>query len=721
MGFFGWLDFKGGFPLWWSYQLNKASAKSVGNIFESIARTRVNLLMEWANEQWMFLEKSSKEIKRIPEHQLNHFLEVKKEKSTYFTELFLLNTQSEVIFSSYKKHIGQVYSPTDTPIYKKALEQVQSTLKPLLYGPFTDSITIDIGKKTSNFHDEVTLLFFQPVLKDKECLFILAGRVPNDVLGDLIQREAGHVYPDSGDNYIFMNQSNLDPTIEQGIALSRSRFEDRTFSLGENLKDGVKTKNWGTVQIKKHTEFEIRFTDPATQQLHPGVQNTIDKGENLVVEFPGYSDYRHIPVIGKGVTFQMPGSPDTWGMMCEGDLAEVYNTRSIGFRLGTSFIAFIMTGILIYQIIIHFDFIPSWLALVINIMYGIFATLYFHKKQLLPIVKRLNRMTEMIQKIAEGGGDLTIRVQKELLSNDETGAMGRWVNSFIDSQEELIGKVKSATHDVEQTNDTLQEKTIQIEQNSRSVLEQMTEMLDGSQQQLQDVHQAMEQVDQIHVTLKEMENMSQQQITEAQNQVDGIHEKMGEIVKKVHTTLSLTDNFNQSSQNIGRIVTSINSVAEQTNLLALNATIEAARAGEYGKGFSVVAQEIRQLADQTKKATTEISDTLKHIETSSSLVQSSIQESSDEVEKGSDYIRIVRDVLASMSQASATQPNATEQIRDAIRSISTVIEQNVRTVENVDSSTKKMVKIIQDSRNDSEESSLVISALEQLISKFKLS
>ena len=63
------------------------------------------------------------------------------------------------------------------------------------------------------------------------------------------------------------------------------------------------------------------------------MQNTINNGENLFVDFPGYSDYRHVPVIGKGVTFQLPGSPDTWGMMCEADLEEVYRVRSIGFSI----------------------------------------------------------------------------------------------------------------------------------------------------------------------------------------------------------------------------------------------------------------------------------------------------------------------------------------------------------------------------------------------------
>ena len=68
---------------------------------------------------------------------------------------------------------------------------------------------------------------------------------------------------------------------KSGTAISRSRFEDKTFTGGDNLKDGIKTKKWGTVQIKKHTEFEIVFNDPATGSLHPGVEKTMRNSQNL--------------------------------------------------------------------------------------------------------------------------------------------------------------------------------------------------------------------------------------------------------------------------------------------------------------------------------------------------------------------------------------------------------------------------------------------------------
>lgn len=661
------------------------------------------------------------DLESITEQDFNLLLREQTEKSTYLTELFILNNEANVLYSSFSKHIGRTYQNHKQTTYSKAIDKVFSTKERLLFGPFLDSMTLEIGPKSSKFYDEVTILFLQPVYLNKKLPYILAGRIPNDVLGDLIQREAEHIYPDSGDNYLFMTKSNLDPALPEGIALSRSRFEDHTFSFGENLKEGVHTKKWGVVQIKNHTEFEIRFTDPATKELHPGVRNTIQNGENIFVEFPGYSDYRHIPVIGKGTTFQLPGSPDVWGMMCEVDLEEVYRKRSIGWRLSRSFTILILFGIFFNHLMLTINLVPTFLVFTIDIIYGVSAAIFFYKKELEPIVKRLNRMTNIIQQIAEGGGDLTMRVDKQLLYHDESGTLGKWVNNFIDSQEELIGKVKNVTIDVEKTNQALQNNTILVEQDSSSVTKQINKMLRGMQEQLNDVEHAMKQVDQIHETLHSMEKMSESQLYQAQQQVEGINDKMAHIVKKVHETLTVTESFNQLSDNIGRILETINSIASQTNLLALNATIEAARAGEYGRGFSVVADEIRKLADQTTLATNEINQTLEKIKESSILVQHSIQESSDEVEKGSDYIHVVQDVLHSMAQASATAPNVTEQLREVIQNIAKINEKNVKTVENVDHSTGKMVELVQNTRKDSEQSSLVVSSLRQILSKFTLS
>ncbi|OLN22078.1 methyl-accepting chemotaxis protein [Domibacillus antri] len=717
MGVFGWLDVREGLPLWWSYRLNRHTKGSVEEVFEGIARTRVMLLTEWANEQWDFLEKAAQELLFTSDEHVSGYLMKKWEKNRYLTELFLINPDGQITHSTYAKQIGHYGNDK----VQRAAVHVFDRKEKLLVGPYTDDITEEIGPRTSSFHDEVTLLFLQPVMDGGRVVSLLAGRIPNDVLGDLIQREAGHIYPDSGDNYLFMAKSNMDAAIAPGTALSRSRFEDRTFTFGENLKDGVHTKQWGTVKIQKHTEFEIRFTDPATKELHPGVANTIQNGSNLFVEFPGYSDYRHIPVIGKGVTFQMPGSPDIWGMMCEGDLEEVYRTRSISWRLLKHFMFFLLVGIILQHTIAAASFIPGWTTVIIDLAYGALASVIFYKQGLKPIVERLQKMTDITREIAEGGGDLTNRLDSQLLFPDETGALGRWVNNLIDSQDELMSKVKAAALDVEETNQSLREKTMLAERDSVAVIEQMSEMLEAIQLQLKDVQQAMRQVDEVGHTLTGLEQLSQEQVEHAQSEVAGIDSKMTVIVNKVNEALMLTDDFKELSNNISTIVETINAIAYQTNLLALNAAIEAARAGEYGKGFGVVALEIRKLADQTTLATKEISDTLDQIESSSTFVRTAIQESSGEVESGVEVVHSVQNVLVSMAKSSDSHPDITDQMKSIIGNIAVINEQNARTVENVDQSTDKMAGLIKEVRFDSEQSSFVAAALRRTVDKFKLS
>lgn len=218
-----------------------------------------------------------------------------------------------------------------------------------MYGPYEDPMTTDIDLSKKKFADEVTLMFSIPYKNSKGESRILFGRVLNDDMSNVIQDEDTHVYKDSGDNYLFMVKT--DRNIFPGTAISRSRFEDNTFTKGDNLKDGVKTSKWGTVKIKKHTEFEIRFTDPKTGDLHTGVKNTIKNGENLDC-WPGYPDYRHVIVGGKGILIRPPHSDEVWGMMCEGDIAEIYNFISINLKI-PFIISVVSALILILSRLVH--------------------------------------------------------------------------------------------------------------------------------------------------------------------------------------------------------------------------------------------------------------------------------------------------------------------------------------------------------------------------------
>jgi methyl-accepting chemotaxis protein len=417
-------------------------------------------------------------------------------------------------------------------------------------------------------------------------------------MGDLIQREAGHVYSESGDNYIFMVESTLNPSISPGTALSRSRFEDNTFSHGENLKSGVNTQ-WGMVKVKDHTEFEIRFTDPATGQLHPGVRETIRHCENLYVSYPGYSDYRHIPVIGKGVTFQLQGSPDVWGMMCEADLEEVYRHRSLTYTM-TKKLSIAMSFPVIASFIANNWFtlthLQSNLLLIVTSILGLTWLSYFAIK---PLATRLKNMVNVMQTLAEGDANLKQRFDNTTLSADESGDLGRWTNSFIDNLDNMVSEMIDASKEVNEVSESMLRRCISVDSASKLTSQSIGSMLALSSGQQDEIASATLSAQSMQQLMLDVEENAQQEYNQAVNNTS----KIKEIV--LASAASVND-VNAEMKEIGAIVGLITGITEQTNLLALNAAIEAARAGKHGRGFSVVADEVRNLATRTSEAASHI-------------------------------------------------------------------------------------------------------------------
>ncbi|OAB37860.1 hypothetical protein PMSD_08375 [Paenibacillus macquariensis subsp. defensor] len=488
-----------------------------------------------------------------------------------FSELFLLNQDRKVTFSTYPSHVG--FSYIDEHTVTAGLQQSHLNQK-CLFGPYADSLTLDIGPSTSKFHDEMTLLYILPIVEEGIWKGALCGRVPNDVLGDLIQRESGHVYPDSGDNYIFMARPILNKHIIPGTALSRSRFEDVTFTHGDNLKEGVRTE-YGTVHVKHHTELELIFKDPATGELHLGVANTINNGSNLFVEFPGYSDYRHIPVIGKGVTFQLPHCPDVWGMMCEGDLEEVYRIRSVRWQIKKTNLMATISGVILN--ILMFVLLSNNVTLlvgasvagIVNLLFG-YTILMMMERRVSKPVSHLRRVNQFIRMNAEGKGDLTQRLSIQEFSNDETRELAKWINNMIDSLEGIMIQVKQAASDVQQSQLLLNESTTSTEMSTERVSGRILLMIRGIRSQLKDIDEAKDVSLLMSATLQELEQSASQQIAIAQEEVEHIGEKMQQIQVKVDESNRTIRDFMDTTQNISHLLRAIEGISSQTHLLSLN-------------------------------------------------------------------------------------------------------------------------------------------------------
>lgn len=618
LGWLPWFGKTGKIAMGWACFLNRNHYSSVEKTFEAIATTRSRILMHWSNTQWEHLANLADMLSKDISNANSIVLLEKKIHMPDVSEIFVIDDSGKVIASTYANRTG-----------KRDLLAVAVSAglrQPFLHGPYEDAATLAIESSSSKFHDEVTLMFYHPIHKDGKSIGCVCGRVPNDVIGDLIQREAGHIFQDSGDNYLFMVKSRFDPSIQPGTALSRSRFEDHTFSLGDNLKQGIPT-NWGKVRVKRHTELELRFTDPATGHLHPGVRETIAQGENLFVNYPGYADYRHIPVIGKGVTFQLAGSPDLWGMMCEADLEEVYRKRSINFQLMRLFMGIILSlwGVnLALGSVTSISFIGTQL---ITAGFAAVTAAAFYYLGSNRITTRIAEMTEVIRTIAEGEGNLKQRLELEQLNIDETGDLGKWINSFIDNLDGIVGHVIAATEDVRQTNDSMLGKNRDAMHTSNEVLDAIQNMLASMETQIQEINSAAN-------TSDDMRKAMQRVVDNTRSQFQLVKIKTNEIRVTIESSSLTIQNLNHRTEEIGKIVNVINEIAKQTNLLALNAAIEAARAGEQGLGFAVVADEVRKLAERTTKATTDIRHMIENVQSEAKSAVSIMASGMQGVEEG---------------------------------------------------------------------------------------
>lgn len=687
-----WFGSTGKLAMGWSCFLNRSSYPVVEQIFEGIAAARVKILLQWSTSQWEHLESLAELLARDFASIDPKLIQDKKRRAPDFSEIFVIDQRGKVLASTYQPRVGQTDQSQEA--IKKGLHD------PFLHGPYIDPRTDKIGPSSSQFHDEVTLMFYQPVIENGVTLGCVCGRVPNDVIGDLIQREAGHIFQESGDNYIFMVESNFDKTIQKGTALSRSRFEDDTFSHGDNLKSGIST-GWGVVRVSRHTELELRFTDPATGELHPGVRETMRKGENLFVTYPGYSDYRHIPVIGKGVTFQLPGSPDCWGMMCEGDLEEVYRRRSINFTLVRLVIGILATlwgthyGLTQYSGL-PFVYAEAITGVLAAVSVGIFYTFGSNR-----IAQRLREMTDVIRTIAEGEGNLTQRLNTDQTVADETFDMRRWINSFIDNLDGIVGQVIAVSTEVRETNDAMLDKSNDANQTSVEVTSAIQEMVTMLEEQLVTIQQA-------SLTSKEMHGAMDDVIKNAKSQFDKVRSETQGIRDAIGKSTATIKALNERAEEIGNIIDVIDGIANQTNLLALNAAIEAARAGEQGRGFSVVADEVRNLAARTSEATQHIGEQIESVQKESREAVSVMENSIGDVDAGlmqaeeaasdTSAIETVAEKLFSIirdiSESSEAQGKSTHKVARSTETMSQVLDELKSSVGLVGSTTGKLDKLV---------------------------
>lgn len=303
------------------------------------------------------------------------------------------------------------------------------------------------------------------------------------------------------------------------------------------------------------------------------------------------------------------------------------------------------------------------------------------------LLKDLHRVGHALSNIAKGEGDLTQRIQSK--STDEVGKLANDFNHFVKSLHSTVGKLEVTAIDLGNQSGIISAKTSQNSQKiyqqrseTNAVAEAVNELSQSTQQIIQHVNNANDQVSQ---TL----NLGQEGI----QQVSKSQRSVNDLAVKLENASHVVTQLNKHAQGITGILNTIEEIAEQTNLLALNAAIEAARAGEAGRGFAVVADEVRSLSQRTSSSTSEIQQVMDSVQRSAEeateLMQASSQlagESVADAGQAKEMLSQILQAVEAISQLAAHITSATEQQAylsdeihnntDAIRSVADALAQD---------------------------------------------
>lgn len=330
------------------------------------------------------------------------------------------------------------------------------------------------------------------------------------------------------------------------------------------------------------------------------------------------------------------------------------------------------------------------------------------------VVKGLVVVVERMKDVAQGEGDLTRRI--EVHNEDELGELSRWFNVFMDKLQQIILQVSASTEHIASASEELSSTATQTSRSAAAQKDQTTQVAAAMQQMSSTVVQVSENA------TKASENARRAGETARSGGV--IVEETVDVIQTLATstrdTAAKIQELGRSSDQIGQIISVIDDIADQTNLLALNAAIEAARAGEQGRGFAVVADEVRKLAERTTQATKEIAQMIKTIQQETQRAVEAMEAGTAAVERGVESASKAGTSLNDIIQAS-------ELVNDMITQIATAATQQSAATQQVTSNMEQIANLVQESSVGAEQSAKACSDLsdlaldlQQLVSRFKL-
>lgn len=377
-------------------------------------------------------------------------------------------------------------------------------------------------------------------------------------------------------------------------------------------------------------------------------------------------------------------------------------------------------------------------AVIIATIIGVLLGIFLLRSILIP----LGQINKQLEEIAQGEADLTKRVR--IKGKNEFGQLAKSFNMFVESLRDIIKQVGSSSEQVAASSEELTASAEQSKATTELVSASMQTIADSNADQsemmensLQEVNQSLQSLVEVTENTATVAEVSSAMKIQAENGSESV-KKVVEQMESIHHSVNLAgegvNSLVSSVQEIKEISSLITDISSQTNLLALNAAIEAARAGEHGKGFAVVADEVRKLADETNLSVNKIhhlvatiqsesNDTVSNIVQVKENVATGINISKETVTNFKEILDSIEKVTAQIQGVAATSQQITagfEMVQHSIEGITEGTKETAASTENIASSTQEQLATMEEISYATASLSKLAEDLQTMVSRFKV-